>query len=182
MDTSNFHGRLLKGEKIVWWGQPAQGLLLTSRDWLLVPISLLWGGFVIFWETSVLSVNAPIFMKLWGVPFVLIGLYLVGGRFLLDAWIRHGIYYAVTNQRVLILRSRPSSKFSAMSFDQLPVVNLSEGAGGRGTIRFGQEAPYFAGRSFSSWTPSLDSTPQFIAIEDALGVFDHIQRAVATRT
>jgi hypothetical protein len=106
-------------------------------------------------------------MKLWGVPFVLIGLYLVAGRFLLDAWIRRGISYAVTNRRVLILRSGPFSKFSAMSLDQLPEVNLSERADGRGTIRFGAAAPYGAGRGLSGWTPALDSTLQFIAIEDA---------------
>ncbi len=70
-------GRLLNGEKIVWWGRPAQGLLLTSRDWMLIPFSLLWGGFAIFWEASVLSTDGPVFFKLWGVPFVLIGLYLL---------------------------------------------------------------------------------------------------------
>jgi hypothetical protein len=180
MDTSRFTERLLKGEEIVWWGQPAQGLLLTGRDWLLIPFSLLWGGFAIFWETSVLGTSAPIFMKFWGVPFVLIGLYLVAGRFLLDSWIRRGMYYAVTNKRVLILRSAPFSKFSALSLDHLPDANLSENANGRGTIRFGTASPYWAGRGFSGWTPSLDSTPQFIAIEDARRVFDYVQRAIAT--
>jgi hypothetical protein len=29
MDTSHFTGRLLKGEKIVWCGRPAQGLFHT---------------------------------------------------------------------------------------------------------------------------------------------------------
>ena len=38
----NFTNRLLKGEKIVWSGQPSQGLLLTGQDWLLIPFSLLW--------------------------------------------------------------------------------------------------------------------------------------------
>lgn len=182
MDTGHFSGRLLKGEKMVWQGQPDSGLLFTSRDWLLVPFSLFWGGFSIFWEKSVLDTNAPVFMKLWGVPFVLIGVYLVVGRFLLDAWIRRGIHYAVTDKRILILRSAPFSKFSAMSLDQLPEVNLSESANGRGTIRFGTATPYWANGSFSSWTPSLDSVPQFLAIEDARRVFDHIQRAVAMGT
>jgi hypothetical protein len=177
MDTSHFTGRLLKGEKIVWCGRPAQGLLLTRRDWLLIPFSLFWGGFFVFWERGVLDANAPILMKLWGVPFLLIGVYLVAGRFLLDAWIRRGVYYAVTDKRVLILRSGPFSKFSAVSLDQLPDANLTERADGRGTIRFGTAAPYRADSGFSGWTPTLDSTPQFLAIEDARTVFDHIQRA-----
>ncbi len=181
MDAGDFAERLLKGEKIVWYGPPAQGWLLTGRDWLLIPFSLLWGGFAVFWESTVLATNAPFFMKMWGVPFVLIGLYLVAGRFLLDAWIRRRMCYAVTDKRVLILRSGPFAKFSALSLDRLPDANLSEGADGRGTIRFGTSTPDWAGRGWSSWTPALDPTPQLIGIEDARKVFDHIQRAGALR-
>jgi hypothetical protein len=180
MDTSHIAGRLLKGEKIIWCGQPARGLLFTSRDWMLIPFSLVWGGFAVFWEKSVLDTNAPNVMKLWGVPFVLIGLYLVAGRFLLDAWIRRGMYYAVTDKRVLILRSVPFSRFSAMSLDHLPDANLTENANGRGTIRFGAAASRRGGSGFS-WTPALESTPQFLAIDNARGVFDKIQRAATTR-
>src|SRR6516165_10854951 len=122
MDPSGFTGRLLKGEKIIWQGQPAQGLLFTSR---------------------------------------------------------RGMNYAVTDKRVLILRSGPFGKFSAIRLDQLQDANLSERPDGRGAIRFGAVAPYWTGRGFSYWTPSLDPTPQFIAIEDARKVFDHIQGAVA---
>ena len=118
----------------------------------------------------------PIFFKLFGALFVLIGLYIVAGRLLLDAWIRRGIYYAVTDKRVLILRSAPFSKFSALSLDQLPGVDLSERADGRGTIRFGQAVPYWTESGFYGWTPSLDPVPQFIAIADARKLFDHIQR------
>jgi hypothetical protein len=146
----------------------------------MVPFSLIWGGFAIFWESAVLSNGAPIFMALWGVPFVLIGLYLIAGRFVVDAWMRRGMYYAVTDKRILILRSGPFSKFVAISLAQLPDANLSESAGGRGTIRFGTGAPYWGNRGFSGWTPALDPTPQFIAIEDARRVFDHIQGEVAT--
>jgi hypothetical protein len=98
---------LIDGETVVWSGRPAQGLLFTSRDWLLIPFSFIWCGFAIFWETSVLQTNAPLFMKLFGAAFVLIGLYFVAGRFLLDAWVRSGTQYAVTRKRVLIARSWP---------------------------------------------------------------------------
>ena len=82
METMDFTDRLLRGEKILWFGAPAQGLLFTGRDWLLVPFSLLWCGFTIFWESLVLA--GPVFIRLWGAAFVLFGLYLVVGRFLLD--------------------------------------------------------------------------------------------------
>jgi hypothetical protein len=133
----------------------------------------------VFWESTVLAqTNSPDFFVLWGIPFVLIGLYLIAGRFLLDAWIRGGMLYAVTNKRILISRSGPFGKFTALSLDRLPDASISESAGGRGTIRFGEPAPMWGGRNgMASWTPSLDPTPQFIAIENARSVFDQIQLA-----
>ncbi len=43
-----FQGRLLNGERVVWEGQPAGGLLLSSRDTFLIPFSLFWCGFAVF--------------------------------------------------------------------------------------------------------------------------------------
>ncbi len=179
MSTNDLSGRVLPGERILWSGRPAQGFLFTGRDALLIPFSLVWGGFAVFWETKVLTQpNVTPLFALWGVPFVLIALYLVAGRFVLDAWIRSGMDYAVTNRRILISRSGPFGKFTAVSLDRLPDASISESAGGRGTIRFGEPAPLWGRRnSFASWTPSLDPTPQFIGIEDARNVFDQVQRA-----
>ncbi len=177
MTESDLNDQLLSGERIIWSGIPGQGLLLTSADAMIIPFSLVWCGFSIFWETSALTGATPFFFKLFGVPFVLVGLYLVFGRFLVDAWIRQGMRYAVTNRRILISRSGPFSKFTAVSLDALPEASLTERANGRGTIRFGQPAQFW-GRTngYSSWTPSLDVTPQFLNIEDARNVFNQIQR------
>jgi hypothetical protein len=178
MDATGLSDRLLTGERILWSGTPAQGLLLTGRDWLLIPFSLIWCGFAVFWETTVAATQAPIFFQLWGIPFVLIGLYFVAGRFLVDAWLRSQTFYAVTNERVLIARIGPFGKFTAMSLDRMPDASLSERPDGRGTIRFGQQRPFWGNRGgFSVWSPSLDPTPQFIAIENARGVFDRLQLA-----
>jgi len=112
MNTIDVTERLLTGERMVWSGRPAQGLLFTGRDWLLVPFSLLWGGFAIFWEAGVLGfweTNAkphPIswFMSLWGIPFIVMGQYFIWGRFAWDAWLKRHTFYAITNRRVLILQ------------------------------------------------------------------------------
>jgi hypothetical protein len=179
MAATDLSDRLLKGEKIIWSGRPAQGLLLTSRDGLLIPFSLMWGGFAVFWETSVLAQpQAPSIMKLFGVPFVLIGLYIAVGRFLLDAWIRRGTQYFVTDKRILISRSGLFSQFTAMSLDRLPDTSLTEKANGQGTITFGQPTPLWPrNKGYSAWTLSLDPVPQFLAIENARSVFAQIQQA-----
>jgi hypothetical protein len=176
MSETDFQGRLLPGERILWTGTPPGGILFAPGDAIRIPFSLMWGGFAIFWEWSVLRMaRAPNFFTLWGIPFVVVGLYLIAGRFFVDAWVRARTSYAVTSQRVLILRTAPAFKFTAYSIDRLPELSLEERADGRGTIRFQPHVPMWGNRGLWSWTPSTDST-QFLLIADARGVFDRIQK------
>jgi hypothetical protein len=114
--------------------------------------------------------------------FVLIGLFLIFGRFFVDAWIRAGVVYALTDRRILILRSRPWVSFQSVSLGRLPEATLNETSNGRGTIRFGPALAIWNSRAvggFGAWVASLDPTPQFLAIEDVEKVFASIQeRAV----
>jgi hypothetical protein len=182
LDSDPFQGRLLNGERLVWQGRPAAGILFTNRDFLLVPFSLFWCGFVIFWEwgawhTSTAMPDDPMgtVFPLFGIPFILIGLYFLAGRFFADAWIRDRTSYAVTSQRVLIFRAPPLGKFTSLAIDRLPELSLNERSDGRGTILFQPAQPMWNTRSWSSWTPALDTT-QFLMIPDARSVFDRIQK------
>lgn len=177
MGTDPFAGRLLSRERIVWSGRPRQGVMLTARDIFLIPFSLLWGGFAIFWETAVMSTKASWFMALFGVPFVLIGLFLIFGRLPFDAWLRSKLRYALTDRRILILREGPWGSFKAVGLDRLPEATLIESSGGRGTIRFGQPAAFWNsyGHGAGLWIPTLDPTSQFLGIDGARRVFAMVQ-------
>lgn len=178
-----FAGRLLPGERLVWSGRPATGLLLMPRDLFLIPFSTLWCGFVIFWIIGVSATGGGAFVLI-GVGMLAFGLMLMLGRFFVDAWLRAGMRYGLSDQRVLILRTRPSTSFTAIALDRLPQAQINEGRRGGGTVRFGQSQSLFAfGNSgFSIWVPSLDPTPQFLEIQDARSVFNQIQKAAATNT
>jgi hypothetical protein len=79
---------LAPGEDVLWTGTPKQGFMLHPFDALLIPFSLLWAGFAIFWETMAIKTGAPMFFWLWGVPFVLVGIYMTIGRFFYDRYVR----------------------------------------------------------------------------------------------
>lgn len=180
MNSSGVPIRLLEGERIVWSGRPVQGPLFTARDWFLVPFSLFWCGFAVFWEATVLRSKAPGLFAIWGVPFVLIGLYLSVGRFVADAWMRLSTRYALTNRRIVIARSGAFGKLTSISLERIPDMQLTEWSDGRGTIRFGPPVPYWGSTGWGGWSPSTDPMPQFIGIDKAQEVFDLIQRMSRT--
>ena len=95
---------LREGETLLWAGVPDPDVLFGRNDLFLVPFSLLWCGFAIFWEVSVLREGtAPWFFVLFGGVFVLIGLFFVAGRFVLKRARKARTGYAVTDQRSFLV-------------------------------------------------------------------------------
>jgi hypothetical protein len=50
---------LLPDEALLWWGRPDPAKHLGRNDIFLVPFSLAWGGFAIFWEIGALQSGGP---------------------------------------------------------------------------------------------------------------------------
>lgn len=174
MGRDGLDSRLMPGERILWRGTPVQGLLFTGRDAFLIPFSALWLAFAVFWLVNVIRSGTPLFFCLWGAMFVGIGLFFAVGRFAIDAWLRRRTFYAVTEQRVLILRSAPFANFTSIGLDRLPELNLVGDGNSNGHIRFGPSASLFGNRSLSVWMPALDPTPQFLGIASPLAIFQMI--------
>ena len=167
-----------RDERLLWSGRPRQGLLFRSSDWLAVPFSLMWGGFAIFWEYSVSTGrNAPLVMSLWGIPFVLLGLYIIVGRFFVDAWQRSRTCYGVTNQRVILAGGILARQVKSLPLATLSDLSLQERSDGSGTITFGPVAsPYGSlGRGFPGMNRA--STPAFDPIDHARQVYSLIREA-----
>lgn len=169
--------QLLPDEKIFWKGEPFHGIMLRPIDGLLIPFSFLWAGFAVFWNVTVWQTGADFFFKMFGLPFLIVGLYVTAGRFLIDISIRKGTIYFVTNKRVLIAKG---SKLKSLDIKRLPSLELDERADGSGTIRFGASSGMFSGaNNFGIWQPASDPTPQLIRVAHVRSVYDLIQKQSA---
>ena len=120
----------------------------------MIPFSLLWCGFAIFWESSVLNAEkAPTFFAFWGLPFVAMGIYMVIGRFFVEARQRASTFYAVTEERVLIVSGLLSRTVKSLNLRTLSDISLSEKGSGEGTITFGPQNPFATTKTCSQSSP-----------------------------
>jgi len=172
------------GERLLWAGQPRGGLRLRPQDALLIPFSVMWGGFAIFWEYMALTQTskAPgpigVVFPLFGLPFVVIGLYLMVGRFFFDARLRARTFYGVTNERILIVSGVFSQQTKSLSLHTLADVSLSQRADGSGSIAFGPTHAMGAFFPAGSWPGAgRYMPPSFDLIERAKEVYDIIRGA-----
>lgn len=166
--------QLLPGERVVWHGHPPIGLNLRPIEFFLIPFSLLWGGFAFFWNGLVWVKGAPILFNLFGLPFLVLGLYMIFGRFFVDAYIRRTMQYFVTDRRILILRSGWMGATKSMDIRRLPALELDERPDGCGTIRFSEQSGWMAGGGLAIWQPTLNSSRQFTRIPNARSVYELI--------
>jgi hypothetical protein len=93
---------LRPGEPLLWVGRPDPSVRFAPADVYLVPFSIMWAGFALVWEVGVLFGGAPVFFVLWGIPFVVVGLYMLFGRFSHKRRAKLRTAYGVTSQRVLV--------------------------------------------------------------------------------
>ena len=134
---------LLPHEIILWHGKPNLRKIFTKYDVFLIPFSLFWGGFAIFWTISA-SAESNLF-GMFGIPFVVIGIYFIFGRFFIKKRNKRNTYYAITNKRIFVLNTRrDGTKKSIVSsnIDTISSETISIDKNGIGTIIFG---------SISSW-------------------------------
>ena len=164
-------------ERIIWTGRPRQGIVTRPSDGFMIPFSLLWGGFAIFWETGVIKSGAPFFFMLWGIPFVLVGLYIIFGRFLVDAKQREGTFYGLTDQRVIIVSGLTSRKVKSLNLRTLSDVSLSEKSDRTGTITFGPTNPMASWWGGTPWPGVPQAGPSFEMISDAKRIYEQLREA-----
>lgn len=108
---------IMDDEYILWEGAPEKGVSLTSRDIVLLPFSVIWLGFALFWEYLAVTTSGSLLMMVWGLPFIGVGLYLLFGRFLQTLYLRDKTFYIITNKKLII---RSGNKVRIYRAEDLP--------------------------------------------------------------
>lgn len=173
-----FRQELSSGEALLWSGRPPQGIILRGSDFFLIPFSILWGGFAIFWEYSAFNSGAPTFFLLFGAPFVLIGIYLIVGRFIYDSLNRRNTFYGISDDRVILITEFPARRVKSLNLSTLTDVSLSEKSDGGGKIVFGPEQPMGSWANGMAW-PGMTQyqSPMFELVKDAKHVYETVRNA-----
>jgi hypothetical protein len=173
---------LQPGESLLWADRPGQGLRLRPMDAIHIPFSIVWGGFAIFWETMVVTMGAPLWFAIWGVPFVMIGLYLMIGRFFVDARLRARTVYGLTNRRVVVVFGHFGRNTVSVPLSTLTGVSLRERRDGSGTLHLGNNAGLYRW-GMTQWPdPSAIPVVRLELIPDARRVYDEILKAQRAAT
>lgn len=177
-----FQNELLQDEQIEWCGQSNPNILFTKSDMYLIPFSLLWGGFVILWNYMVNFVAGPsghldLVARLFGLPFLVVGLYFIFGRFIYKKWRKKNTYYAVTNKRVLCLTNTFNANLESRYIKDLPVVRKSINASGIGTVIFGEGSAMYGNTGMEALCIRRElNALAFYDIHDAGSVYDLVTR------
>jgi len=164
---------LSSNEKLVWSGKPKTGIVFRSTDIFLIPFSFLWAGFALFWESTVIIHDAPILFKLWGIPFILVGLYVTIGRFFLDAKKRAGTTYGITANRIIIMSGIFNKEIKSLNIKTLSDITIIEKSDRSGTITFGPTDFRATMMEGFDW-PGAKQPPKLDFIEEVKIVYDKI--------
>ena len=128
--SSNFYQSLMQpGELLLWHGAPGPGKL-SSYGQVPILFSIIWLGFSLVWEAAAIM-SGVIIMILFGLPFVLIGLSIAFGGPIRNARLKGKIFYAVTDQRLLI---QEGNEVSIYTPDMLPPMQIHMNKNGTGSI------------------------------------------------
>jgi hypothetical protein len=185
--SSPIRREILPNERLLWQGLPVHGLRFSRGDILMIPFSLFWGGFVFFWEYGALKESGIDLLNLdqmsptltifefWGIPFCLIGLYMIFGRFFYEAWQRNRTFYAVTDHRIIILHG---NRARSMPLNTLPMLEIIEGRNSKGSIYFGDSSLASAAGIRFGRRNTQPATPVFEGIDDVRRVYNLIQQAI----
>ena len=109
---------------------------------------------------------------IWGIPFVLVGQYVIWGRFLYSAWKKRRTHYAVTSRRVLVVQDGWKRQMASVYIDTLPILIKEGNSSGIGALRFAQqEFMWSERRGWGAWDGMAVGSVSTFRNEDVASVY-----------
>lgn len=87
------------GDIVLWKGRPEKGITVNSNELFMIPFGIFFTAFALFWAFMASRVF-PI-MAVLSIPFILIGLYLVCGKFIINERMKDKTAYVITNKAII---------------------------------------------------------------------------------
>ncbi|MDR2711462.1 MAG: hypothetical protein LBB65_09135 [Burkholderiales bacterium] len=187
----NLQAELEPGERLLWSGQPKQGIYFPQMDTVLffvwLPFSLLGGIFSISFGTYFLityagELRASVFLV--SILCILTGFYLLAGHFFWDSYRRSRTYYGVTDKREILLTQFCAAK--SMGLQGINKISLAEHPDKTGDIsfiEFSARSPRAIWAQAMAFPTNLSGIyprfpwPTFENIEDARNVYNIVSEA-----
>jgi hypothetical protein len=173
---------LREGERLLWTGQPDPKVRFTGADAFLVPFSILWGGFAIFWEFMAATTAKQPFFVLWGVPFVLVGLYFIFGRFIYKKRRKLRTTYGLTDRRAIVCTGDRSVSETPVSGMPTKVDRSKDGR--HVSVTFGYQGMaglfgigMYQNTGLDLFSLGLGQTVAFYDVEDTGGLLSGLDQA-----
>ena len=85
-------------DRVLWKGRPEKGITVRTDELLTIPFGIFFTIFACFWISMAMEAG---FFALFGIPFVLIGLYTMGGRLLVNEYMKRNTAYVITNKAII---------------------------------------------------------------------------------
>lgn len=133
---SGWDGILAKGERILWQGQPEKGVVWHDMISALSFVGVFFTGFSLFWILAAMAMTAQApfpFSLFWlfGLPFLGIGLFMLGGHAVFDAWLRAHTWYTLTDRTAFIATDVLGKKtLGTYPIAEMAFLELDDGAPG----------------------------------------------------
>lgn len=136
-DQARWRPYLDPGEQVLWSGRGGGGIAFSSIDFFLIPFFLIWTSIpaMVFFVPGDGEGAPPLPILFIPALFLIIGSYMLVGRFFVDAFRRTNTFYAVTDRRALILKQAFGARFHSIPLT--PELELNVTPGAKTTITFG---------------------------------------------
>ncbi len=159
-----------------WSGWPKQGILFDKSDVYRIPFSIVFLSGVSYVAYQFFSASTV--LGIVGIPFILFGLFIAIGRFIVDANNRNNLEYFIDESGIHIIRNDPQTNVMVteiVAYDQWTFTEVIKYSDGTGTVKFVSiTSPYEM--PIISLVPTWSKIPQLFRIKDIDMVLSIIEK------